>query len=91
MTYTEYLDLVVQLATVNLKPGSRYITAAALGVLLKQASPEVDWKFFGKEDGTPAGPDFRPSLVVVATPPDVIVPHVVAALRHHPDAVVTDV
>jgi hypothetical protein len=48
MTYTEYLDLVVQLATVNLKPGSRYITAAALGVLLKQASPEVDWKFFGK-------------------------------------------
>lgn len=41
--------------------------------------------------GTPAGPDFRPSIVVVATPPDVIVPHVVAALRHHPDAVVTDV
>jgi hypothetical protein len=48
MTYTEYLDLVAQLATVNLKPGNRYITAAALGVLLKQASPDVDWKFFGK-------------------------------------------
>lgn len=41
--------------------------------------------------GEPAGPGFRPRLVVVATPPDVIVPHVVAALRAHPDAVVTDV
>lgn len=41
--------------------------------------------------GTPAGPDFHPALVVVATPPDVIVPAVVAALRDHPDAVVTDV
>lgn len=48
MTYAEYLDLVVQLATANLKLGSRYITAAALGVLLRQASPDIDWKFFGK-------------------------------------------
>ncbi len=41
--------------------------------------------------GQPAGPGFQARLVVVATPPDVIVPHVVAALRAHPDAVVTDV
>jgi prephenate dehydrogenase len=41
--------------------------------------------------GEPAGPGFQPRLVVVATPPDVIVSHVVAALRAHPDAVVTDV
>lgn len=41
--------------------------------------------------GVPAPAGFRPALVVVATPPDVIVPHVVAALRAYPDAVVTDV
>lgn len=41
--------------------------------------------------GTPAGPGFAPALVVVATPPDVIVPTVVEALREYPGAVVTDV
>lgn len=48
MTYEEYLDLVVQIASKNLKPGNRTITAAALGALLRAASPELDWKSFGK-------------------------------------------
>lgn len=48
MNYEEYLDLVVQVATTNLKPGNSQITAAALGTLLHQASPECDWKTFGK-------------------------------------------
>ncbi len=42
--------------------------------------------------GTPATPDDpEPALVVVATPPDVVVPTVAAQLRAHPEAVVTDV
>ncbi|WP_185265508.1 hypothetical protein [Halopseudomonas xiamenensis] len=48
MTYQDYLDLVVQTVAKNLKPGSRYITTAALGGLLLKASPEQSWKAFGK-------------------------------------------
>ncbi|MGE8547640.1 MAG: hypothetical protein ACN6OC_09415 [Alcaligenes sp.] len=48
MTYQDYLDLVVQTVAKNLKPGSRYITTAALGGLLLKVSPEQSWKTFGK-------------------------------------------
>lgn len=48
MTYEEYLDLVVHTVAKNTKPDSGCITAAALGGLLRQASPEESWKTFGK-------------------------------------------
>ena len=48
MNYDEYLNLVSQVASSNLPSGSRYITAAALGALLHQASPDTSWKTFGK-------------------------------------------
>lgn len=41
--------------------------------------------------GTPVAAGYAPALVVVATPPDVVVPAVVAALEAYPQAVVTDV
>lgn len=76
------------------------LLGASLGLALTERGVEV-----GLEDispaalhlardlgaGTPAGEGFAPALVVVATPPDVVVPTVVAALRAHPGAVVTDV
>lgn len=42
-------------------------------------------------DGGDAHAAAAPALVVVATPPDVVVPVVAGALRDHPGAVVTDV
>ena len=48
MTYEEYLDLVVQTVAKNTKSDSGCITAAALGGLLRQASPDENWKMFGK-------------------------------------------
>ncbi len=48
MTYEDYLDLVVQTAAKNLKSDCHYLTAAALGMVLRQASPEENWKTFGK-------------------------------------------
>lgn len=48
MTYEDYLDLVVQTVAKNLKSDSHCLTAAALGGVLRQASPEVNWKTFGK-------------------------------------------
>ncbi|WP_141755327.1 hypothetical protein [Burkholderia plantarii] len=48
MTFEEYLDLLVQTVTKNMNPGTRSVTAAALGSMLRQASPDVTWKTFGK-------------------------------------------
>jgi len=48
MNYNEYLDLAVHTIAKNLKPDSQYLTAAAVGGLLRQASPEEDWRAFGK-------------------------------------------
>lgn len=48
MTFEQYLDLLVQTVTKNMNPESRSITAAALGNLLRQASPDVTWKTFGR-------------------------------------------
>lgn len=69
MTFEEYLDLVVQTVTKNIKPGARAITAAALGVLLKQASPDTDWKTFGIRTlgELLSDPKIRPRLEIVYT------------------------
>ncbi|VVD71505.1 hypothetical protein PEP31012_00628 [Pandoraea eparura] len=48
MTFEEYLDLLVQTVTKNMNPVSRSVMAAALGNMLRQASPDVTWKTFGK-------------------------------------------
>lgn len=48
MTYEEYLELVARVAAKNIKPNSKYITAASLGALVRQAAPEVTWKSFGR-------------------------------------------
>jgi len=49
MTYKEYLDFVVQVVAKNAKPEGQPLTAAALGGLLRQASPAVIWKDFNKK------------------------------------------
>jgi hypothetical protein len=48
MIFENYLDLVVQTVEKNAHPGSRMMTAAELGMLLRQASPDENWKTFGK-------------------------------------------
>lgn len=50
MTFEQYLDLLVQTVTRNMTQGGRSITAAALGTLLRQASPDVTWKSFEKRN-----------------------------------------
>ncbi len=52
MSYLEYLEFVLQTATSNIKPGQAQITAAALGTLLLQSSPNVTWKGFDKRSLT---------------------------------------
>ncbi len=67
-------------------------------VLLRDTSPAAAHlardmgagRLAGAEAGEPA-PLAGPVLVVVATPPDVVVPTVLGALEEYPDAVVTDV
>lgn len=68
------------------------LTAAGVAVQLEDASPSAVALARDIGAGRPAaagGPE--PALVVVATPPDVAGPVVLAALRAHPGAVVTDV
>lgn len=48
MNYTQYLEFVLQTVMGNLKLGKPQLTAAALGTLLHQSSPDVTWKSFGK-------------------------------------------
>lgn len=48
MTYEDYLDLIVQTVEKNIKPGSSYVTTAALGGLLLRVSPGQSWKTFGR-------------------------------------------
>jgi len=48
MSYIEYLEFVLQTAASNIKPGQAQITAAALGTLLLQSSPNLTWKSFDK-------------------------------------------
>lgn len=67
-------------------------------VLLRDTSPAASHlardmgagHLAGPGDGEPA-PFAHPILVVVATPPDVVVPTVLAALEEYPEAIVTDV
>jgi hypothetical protein len=74
MTYEEYLDLVVQIVAKNTKPESRWITAAALGTLLRQASPEANWKTFGKRTLSEflADPRFAGRLSLTKTEKDAL-------------------
>lgn len=69
MTFEDYLDLVVQTVTKNIRPGTRSVTAAALGSLLKQASPDVDWKTFGIRTlgELLSDPRIRPRLQILYT------------------------
>lgn len=48
MDYIQYLELVNATVRKNLKPGASSITAAALGALLRQSAPDVNFKIFGK-------------------------------------------
>ncbi|WP_339496104.1 MULTISPECIES: OST-HTH/LOTUS domain-containing protein [Pseudomonas] len=47
MDLSEYLNEVVRIVGSNLQPTSRWVTAAALGTLLRKAYPNVSWKEFG--------------------------------------------
>lgn len=60
-------------------------------VLLEDSSPAALHLARDIGAGRPAAAGEEPALVLVATPPDVVAPAVVAALRAHPAAVVTDV
>jgi hypothetical protein len=69
MTFEQYLDLLVQTVTKNMNPQSRSVTAAALGSLIRQASPDVTWKTFGKRTlgELLADPRIQPYLKTVET------------------------
>ncbi|MFC5382448.1 prephenate dehydrogenase [Aquipuribacter nitratireducens] len=68
------------------------LTSAGADVVLHDASPTVAAVAADLGAGhLPREGDPAPGLVVVAAPPDVTADLVVAALRSHPDAVVTDV
>ncbi|KAE8765871.1 prephenate dehydrogenase [Georgenia thermotolerans] len=68
------------------------LSAAGVDVQLEDASPSAVALGRDMGAGRPATPDSpAPRLVVVATPPDVAGPTVLAQLRAHPGAVVTDV
>lgn len=47
MELSEYLNEVVRIVRANLQPVNRWVTAAALGTLLRNAYPNVNWKEFG--------------------------------------------
>ncbi|MEE6280883.1 prephenate dehydrogenase [Georgenia sunbinii] len=66
--------------------------SAGVPVQLSDASPSALALARDLGAGEPIGPESaEPAIVVVATPPDVAAEGVVAALRAHPGAVVTDV
>ncbi|WP_448071974.1 prephenate dehydrogenase [Georgenia yuyongxinii] len=68
------------------------LSAAGVDVQLEDVSPAAVALGRDLGAGRPVTPDLpQPRLVVVATPPDVAGPLVLAQLRAHPDAVVTDV
>jgi prephenate dehydrogenase len=68
------------------------LTTRGVHVILEDISPTALALARDLGAGVPASAeDPQPALVVVATPPDVVVPTVAAQLRAHPDAVVTDV
>lgn len=47
MELSEYLHEVVRIVKTNLHPVNRWVTAAALGTLLRNAYPNTNWKKFG--------------------------------------------
>jgi hypothetical protein len=47
MNVNEYVDLALQIIRSNISPQDRSITAAQLGMLLRRAQPEADWKTHG--------------------------------------------
>ncbi|QDC26589.1 prephenate dehydrogenase [Georgenia yuyongxinii] len=68
------------------------LSAAGVEVQLEDASPAAVALGRDLGAGRPVSPDLPdPRLIVVATPPDVAGPVVLAQLRAHPAAVVTDV
>jgi prephenate dehydrogenase len=68
------------------------LTTRGVPVVLEDTSPSALALARDLGAGSPAAPgDPEPMLVVVATPPDVVVPTVAAQLRAHPRATVTDV
>lgn len=68
------------------------LTTRGVAVTLEDSSPTALALARDLGAGEPATPaDAEPALVVVATPPDVVVPAVAAQLRRHRSAVVTDV
>lgn len=67
------------------------LSALGVDVALTDTSPSQLRLAVDYGAGRPARADDRPSLVVVAVPPDVVADVVEAELRAHPDAVVTDV
>lgn len=68
------------------------LTTRGVRVTLEDTSPTALALARDLGAGEPAAAgDPEPALVVVATPPDVVVPAIAAQLRAHPGAVVTDV
>ena len=69
------------------------LRARGLSVGLRDASPTALRVAQDLGAGVPVAPGaaFDPELVIVATPPDVVVPVVAGALREFPDAVVIDI
>ncbi len=47
MNANEYVDLALQIIRSNISPQDRSITAAHLGLVLRRAQPETDWKTYG--------------------------------------------
>jgi hypothetical protein len=47
MNVNEYVDLALQIIRSNISPQDRSITAAHLGLVLRRAQPEADWRTYG--------------------------------------------